>query len=155
MGTDPVGLVVSSEQADFSNRRLICMQGETTPQTKVHPHYYTRVLFHHQPHEYQPRNVNRLMEAEKAAAGFNTRVAVALTKGVGTLWTAFIFTLLAFVGLLGLLNLLNPITFLLATLVSQQFLQHSLLPLIMLVQQVLGRKTELQADEQFHTTMST
>src|SRR5258708_4816976 len=91
------------------------MQGETTPQTKVHPHYYTRVLFHHQPHEYQPRNVNRLMEAEKAAAGFNTRVAVALTKGVGTMWTAYIFTVLAFVGLLGLLNLLNPITFLLAT----------------------------------------
>ena len=131
------------------------VQTETTPQTKVHPHYYTRVLFHHEPHQYQPRNVNRLMEAEKAAAGFNTRVAVALTKGVGTMWTAYIFTVLAFVGLLGLLNLLNPITFLLATWVSQQFLQLVLLPVIMVGQNVLGRKTELQADEQFHTTMST
>src|SRR5216683_2893196 len=162
--THPVGSVVSSEQANFSNRRLICMQGETTsasvqtettPQTKVHPHHYTRVLFHHEPHQYQPRNVNRLMEAEKAAAGFNTRVAVALTKGVGTMWTAYTFTVLAFVGLLGLLNLLNPITFLLATWVSQQFLQLVLLPVIMVGQNVLGRKTELQADEQFHTTMST
>src|SRR5260221_14165798 len=83
--THPVGSVVSSEQANFSNRRLICMQGETTsasvqtettPQTKVHPHHYTRELFHHEPHQYQPRNVNRLIEAEKAAAAFNTRVAV-------------------------------------------------------------------------------
>jgi hypothetical protein len=128
---------------------------EITSQTPVHPQHRTRVLFRHEPHQHQPRNVNLLMEAEQATAGFNTRVAVALTKGVGTMWTAYFFSLLAFVGLLGLLNLLNPITFLLATWVSQQFLQLVLLPVIMVGQNVLGRKAELQSDEQFNTTMST
>jgi uncharacterized membrane protein len=131
----------------------------TSPVTTLHTQtplqHQTRVLFRHEPHQHQPRNVNQLHETEQATAGFNNRVAVALTKGVGTMWTAYIFTVLAFVGLLGLLNLLNPITFLLATWVSQQFLQLVLLPVIMVGQNVLGRKAELLADEQFHTTMST
>jgi uncharacterized membrane protein len=54
-----------------------------------------------------------------------------------------------------LLGWLNPFTFLLATWVSQQFLQLVLLPVIMVGQNVLGRKAELMADEQFRTTMST
>ena len=128
---------------------------ETATHTQAPSQHHTRVLFRHEPHQHQPRNVNQLHETEQAASGFNSRVAVALTKGVGTMWTAYIFTVLAFVGLLGLLNLLNPITFLLATWVSQQFLQLVLLPVIMVGQNVLGRKAELLADEQFHTTMST
>jgi len=128
---------------------------ETISQTQTHPQRHTRLLFRHEPHVHQPRNVNALHATEQAAAGFNSRVAVALTKGVGTMWTAYVFTVLALVGLLGLLNLLNPITFLLATWVSQQFLQLVLLPVIMVGQNVLGRKAELLADEQFNTTMST
>lgn len=139
------------------------MQGETTSasakteavlQTQAHPHHHTGVLFHHEPHQHQPRNVNRLHEAEQAAEGFNTRLAVVLTQHTGTMWTAYIFTVLAFIGLLGLFNLLNPFVFLLTTWISQQFLQLVLLPVIMVGQNVLGRKTELQADEQFRTTMS-
>jgi uncharacterized membrane protein len=120
-----------------------------------HPHHHTTVLFHHEPHQHQPRNVNALHEAEKAAAGFNTRLAVVLTQYTGTMWTAYIFTVLAIIGLFGLLGWLNPFVFLLATWLSQQFLQLVLLPVIMVGQNVLGRKTELQADEQFNTTMST
>ena len=128
---------------------------ETTSQTQTHPQYRTRVLFRREPHRHQPRNVNLIIEAEQAASGFNTRVAVTLTKWVGTMWTAYIFVVLAVVGLFGLLGWLNSFTFLLATWVSQQFLQLVLLPVIMVGQNVLGRKAELQADEQFHTTMST
>ncbi len=127
---------------------------ETTSQTQTQPQHHTRVLFRNEPHQHQPRNVNRLHEAEQAASGFNTRLAVALTKGVGTMWTAYIFVVLAVIGLFGLLGWLNPFTFLLATWVSQQFLQLVLLPVIMVGQNVLGRKAELLADEQFRTTMS-
>ncbi len=65
------------------------MQGETTPSAAktetispplAHQHHHTSVLFHHEPHQHQPRNVNLLLEAEKAAAGINTRIAVGLTK---------------------------------------------------------------------------
>ncbi len=131
------------------------MSEETTPPISVHPRRHTSVLFHHQPHEYQPKNVNRLVAAEQAAAGFNTKIAVALTQSTGTMWTAYIFTVLAFIGLFGLLGWLNPFIFLLTTWVSQQFLQLVLLPVIMVGQNVLNRKAELQAEEQFNTTMST
>ena len=126
-----------------------------TSQTQTQPQHHTRVLFRNEPHQQQPRNVNLLHETEQAASGFNSRLAVALTKGVGTMWTAYIFTVLAIIGLFGLLGWLNPFTFLLATWVSQQFLQLVLLPVIMVGQNVLGLKAELLADEQFHTTMST
>jgi uncharacterized membrane protein len=132
------------------------MQEGSASQAQTHPHHYrTSVLFHHEPHQHQPRNVNRLAAAEQAAAGFNTRLAVALTQYTGTMWTAYVFTVLAIIGLFGLFGWLNPFVFLLATWVSQQFLQLVLLPVIMVGQNVLGRKAELQADEQFHTTMST
>jgi len=140
------------------------MQGETTsssaktetvPQPQAHRHHYTSVLFYHEPHEHQPRNVNLLHEAEKAAAGINTRIAVGLTKSVGTMWTAYMIVVLAVIGLFAILGLLSPIVALLVAWTSQTLIQLVLLPIIMVGQNVLGRKSELQADEQFRTTMST
>ena len=139
------------------------MQGETTsdsveteivPQTQAHEHHHTSALFDHEHHPYQPRNVNLLHEAEQKAAGVNTRIAVALTKSVGTMWTAYTFMLLGFIGLAAILGLLTPIVALLVVWISQTFLQLVLLPVIMVGQNVLGRKAELQADEQFNTTMN-
>ena len=83
------------------------MQGETTsdsakteivPQTQAQPHHHTSALFDHEHHPYQPCNVNLppfalLHEAEQKAAGVNTRIAVVLTKSVGTMWT--VYTLMA------------------------------------------------------------
>jgi len=128
---------------------------QAMPQTPAPPHHHTRVLFHHEPRQHQPRNVNRLHAAEQAAEGINTRVAVLLTKSVGTMWTAYAFAVLAFIGLFAILNLLPPILILLIAFISQTFLQLVLLPVIMVGQNVLNRKSELQADEQFNTTMST
>ena len=139
------------------------MQGETTsdsvkteivPQTQADQHHHTSALFDHEHHPYQPRNVNLLHEAEQKAAGGNTRIAVALTKSVGTMWTAYTFMGLAIIGLAAILGLLTPIVALLVVWISQTFLQLVLLPVIMVGQNVLGRKAELQADEQFNTTMN-
>ncbi len=93
--------------------------------------------------------------AEIATAGFNTRLAVWLTEHVGTMWTAYVFAVIATIGLLGILNLLSPIVALLVEWVSQTFIQLVLLPIIMVGQNVLGRKSELQADEAYATTMKT
>ncbi len=131
-------------------------QTKTTPAlAPAMPHHHRRFLFEWTVHPHVPRNVNAILKAEQAAAGFNTRLAVVLTQHTGTMWTAYIFTVLAFIGLFGLLGWLNPFVFLLTTWISQQFLQLVLLPVIMVGQNVLGRKSELQADEQFNTTMST
>ena len=137
------------------------MQGETTSDSvktesvpQAHPHRHTSASFEHEHHPYQPRNVNLVHEAEQKAAGVNTRIAVGLTKSVGTMWTAYTFAALAVVGLLAILGLLSPIVALLVVWISQTFLQLTLLPIIMVGQNVLGRKSELQADEQFNTTMT-
>jgi hypothetical protein len=41
-------------------------------------------LYQHTAHRHQPRNVNQVHRTEQQAAGFNTRVAVWLTKNMGT-----------------------------------------------------------------------
>jgi hypothetical protein len=43
---------------------------ETTPQTplQAHPHHHTKSLFHHEPRQHQPRNVNLLHQAEYGAS---------------------------------------------------------------------------------------
>src|SRR5713226_2473537 len=116
------------------------------------PHHHRRVLFEQTIHPHVPRNVNLVYKAEQAAAGFNTRFAVGLTQRVGTMWTAYTFAVLAIIGLLAILGVLTPLVALLVSWVSQTFIQLVLLPIIMVGQNVLGRKSELQADEQFNTT---
>jgi len=103
----------------------------------------------------RPRNVNRVQAAEIAAAGVNTQLAVWLTEHVGTMWTAYAFAVLAIIGLFAILGLLSPLVALLIAWISQTFLQLVLLPVIMVGQNVLGRKSELQADEAYATTMKT
>ena len=128
---------------------------ETTSQTQAHPQHHTRILFRHEPHQHQPRNVNKLHASEQAAAGLNTRIAIALTNSVGTMWTAYTFALIAVVGLFAILGVFNPIVALLVAWASQTLIQLVLLPVIMVGQNVLGRKAELQSDEAFKTTIGT
>ena len=127
----------------------------TTSPMQTHPKHHTRVLFHHEPHQHQPRNVNLVHKEERAAGGFNEKVAIWLTKSVGTMWTAYLFALIAVVGLFAILGVFTPIVALLVAWASQTLIQLVLLPVIMVGQNVLGRKAEIQADEAFKTTMST
>jgi uncharacterized membrane protein len=131
------------------------VQTEASQQAPAHQNHYTRHLFHHEPHQHQPRNVNLLQAAERAAGGFNEKLAILLTNSVGTMWTAYIFVLIAIVGLFAILGVFSSTIALLVAWASQTLIQLVLLPVIMVGQNVLNRKSELQADEQFHTTMST
>ena len=107
------------------------------------------------PHPHQPRNVNKLHKEQLEAAEFNARIAVGLTKRVGTMWTAYSFAVLAVIGLFAILGLLSPIVALLVAWLSQTFIQLVLLPIIMVGQNVLGHHAELLAEEQFNTTQKT
>lgn len=127
----------------------------TSDQPKPHHSHHFPVLFPHTTHLHQPRNVNEVHKAELRAEGINTAIAIMLTKRVGSMWTAYTFVVLAIIGLLAILGLLNPIVALLVAWTSQTFIQLVLLPVIMVGQNVLGRKAELQADEQFNTTIKT
>ncbi len=132
------------------------MQEQPPPMTAQHPSHHRRILFQRTPYAQRPpRNVNLVHSAEMAAAGFNTRLAVGLTQRVGTMWTAYTFAVLAIIGLFAILGLLSPVVALLVAWVSQTFIQLVLLPIIMVGQNVLGRKAELQSEEQYNTTINT
>lgn len=103
-------------------------------------------------HPHRPLNSNALQKREQDQGGWNTRIAVWLTTKTGTMETAYIFALLSLIGLLALLGILPPILTLLVPWFSQTFLQLCLLPVIMVGQNVLSRKNELLAEQQFQTT---
>jgi hypothetical protein len=111
-------------------------------------------LFQHTPFLHKPRNVNEQHKGELEASGFNTRIAVGLTKSVGTMWTAYSFAVLAIVGLLAIIGWLPPLVVVLVAWLSQTFLQLVFLPILSVGQNVLGRHAELMAEEEFHTTMN-
>ncbi len=134
------------------------MQEENTsapvsPKTQL-THQLTS-LFQHTPFLHKPRNVNMQHKAEQEARGVNMRIAVGLTKSVGTMWTAYSFAVLAIVGLLAILGVLPPLVALLVVWASQTFIQLVMLPILSVGQNVLGRHAELMAEEQFNTTMNT
>jgi hypothetical protein len=134
------------------------MQEENTSapvSPKTHQTLQLSSLFQHNPFSHKPRNVNVQHKAELEASGVNTRIAVGLTKSVGTMWTAYSFAVLAIVGLLAILGWLPPLVALLVVWASQTFIQLVMLPILSVGQNVLGRHAELMADEQYNTTMST
>ncbi len=107
-------------------------------------------LYLHTPHAHTPHNINEVHREEQTS--INAHLAVWLTKTVGTMPTAYTFVLLALIGLLAILGILSPIVALLVAWTSQTLIQLVLLPVIMVGQNVLSRKQELQADEMFATT---
>ncbi|HEY0757483.1 MAG TPA: hypothetical protein VGD98_26270 [Ktedonobacteraceae bacterium] len=135
------------------------MQGENTLATPMQTvtaaqpltHHHRTALFHHETPRHQPRNVNMIHAAEKAASGINQKIAIGLTKGVGTMVCAYIFAILAIIGFPGFSA--TPTQY--VQWISQTFIQLVMLSVIMVGQAVLGRKQELQADEQFNTTANT
>jgi len=114
-----------------------------------------RITFDHRPH---PRILERTKAGPPKVAdehvGLNGKIALALTAGVGTMWCAYAFAILALVVLPeaitgGLLPFVQW--------VSQTFIQLVMLSVIMVGQNVLGRAadkrsemTYLDADATFH-----
>jgi hypothetical protein len=134
------------------------MQEEKTPAPvppKTRLTHQLTSLFQHNPFPHKPQNVNEKHKAELEASGVNTRIAVWLTKSVGTMWTAYSFAVLAIIGLLAILGWLPALVALLVVWASQTFIQLVMLPILSVGQNVLGRHAELMAEEQFNTTMNT
>ena len=100
------------------------------------------------PHFHQPRNVNYLHKAEIAAGSINQRIAVGITKAVGSMPCAYFFLILATLGFPGLHAPLPQYV----QWVSQTCLQLVFLPIITVGQHTLARHAELQAEEQFRMT---
>src|SRR5436305_14642837 len=130
------------------------MQGEIHPATPQ-PHHQRRVLFNSTPHPYRPMNVNLVFEAEKAAASFNKRVAINMTRlfsAMPTFWLITAWIVLWIVANATIVHF-DPMPWpLLLCLASVP--QLPLMIVIMVGQGLLGRQQELQAEEQFKTTIT-
>jgi uncharacterized membrane protein len=119
------------------------------------PERHTSILFHSKPYPHQPHNVNLLIEAEKAASNFNQKVAIGMTKlfsAMPTFWLITGWIVLWIVANATIVHF-DPMPWpLLLCLASVP--QLPLMIVIMVGQGLLGRQQELQADEQFKTTIT-
>jgi hypothetical protein len=109
-------------------------------------------LYRHVPHPHLRR---RAEQGPVTVAGprrkhlvtrVNTRAAVLVTRGVGTMWTAYAFTLLAFYGFPAALHN-GPAGF--VQWASSQLIQLVLLPVILVGAAVLAEATDRMAKRQF------
>lgn len=100
-----------------------------------------------------PRISQRRVEGAALVAnehvGFNGRLAVLITKAVGSMWCAYAFAALA---LISLPAAIGQGTVALVSWISQTFLQLVLLSVIMVGQQVLAKASDKQALQTFKDT---
>lgn len=103
------------------------------------------------PHaRHKPENVNH---RHKNNMNPLDRAGVTITRVVGTMITAIIFTILALISLPAALKTHDKI--IIVAWIAQTFLQLVLLPIIMVGQNIQGKHTEVMADEEFKTTQTT
>jgi hypothetical protein len=109
---------------------------------------------------FSPREIK---QAVGAAEGFNAKVAVIITKGVGTMACAYIFSLIALVSLPQILItsgvlpksdvphfLANPGLILIVAWIAQTFIQLVLLSIIMVGQNVQSLAADARAANTFN-----
>jgi hypothetical protein len=109
------------------------------------------------PAQHVPRHVTshevreRVMGAG-AIGQFNNRLAVAITRVVGTMWAAYLFVLIALVSFPQALNaFVQGDTVTGITWLSQSFLQLVLLPIIIVGQNVISASQDARAEADHET----
>jgi len=106
----------------------------------------------HVPRLVTSRDVNAQVHGTGPIGRFNTRLAVAITKSVGTMWAAYLFALIALVSLPAALgSFLKGDTVTGITWLSQSFLQLVLLPIIMVGQNVISASQDARAEADHET----
>ena len=109
----------------------------------------------HKPRLITTRSVNQEVHGAGSIGRFNTRLAVLITRSVGTMWAAYLFTMIALVSFPQALdafihgNSLVGINWL-----SQSFLQLVLLPIIIVGQNVISASQDARAEAD-HLTLTT
>ena len=91
----------------------------------------------------------RIRRAMSETAGANAKIAVLITKLVGSMWCAYVFAIIA---LLGLKQALNPGGEGLIAWIAQTFLQLVLLSVIMVGQAVQSAASDARSEQTFQDT---
>jgi hypothetical protein len=86
---------------------------------------------------------------------FNSRIAVTITRAVGTMWAAYLFALISLVSLPQAFSaFVSGDTFVGITWLSQSFLQLVLLPIIIVGQNVISAAQDARAEADHETLTS-
>lgn len=115
-------------------------------------------------HQFVKHPKELLKKDEQGIARFNTKLALKITNGVGTMWTAYIFSILALISLPAILvqgNFVPSSTFpswliaasliALVAWIAQTFIQLVLLPIIMVGQNVIQAQNDAKAEVDHNT----
>jgi hypothetical protein len=95
------------------------------------------------------KHVHKKIHGESFIGIINTRLALGITRVVGSMWCAYIFALLAFISLPAAINSHDPI--IIVAWVAQTFLQLVLLPIIIVGQNVQAAASDTRAENDHKT----
>ena len=98
------------------------------------------------------RHVHGTVHGDSAIGRLNSRVAVAVTKTVGSMWCAYAFALLALISLPAAIRTHDPI--IIVAWIAQTFLQLVLLPIIIVGQNVLAAASDARAESDHETLIA-
>ena len=114
------------------------------------PHHPSRVgdLFRHNPVErlIELRQRRPVMSGE-LRVGFNGKIGLFITTVVGTMWAAYIFTIIALISLPAAIRSHDVI--IIVAWIAQTFLQLVLLPIIIVGQNIQGAASDRRAIETY------
>ncbi len=107
-----------------------------------------REIFHHVPHpRIRQRQHQRPPKTTDERLGFNGKVGVLITTVVGTMWAAYLFTILALISLPGAISSGN--TVIIVGWIAQTFLQLVLLPIIIVGQNVQSAAADKRSEQTY------
>src|SRR5262249_43252862 len=97
-------------------------------------------------------HVQKDIHGDSALGRINTRLAVGITKRVGSMWCAYLFALLALISLPAALSSHNAI--IIIGWIAQTFLQLVLLPIIIVGQNVQSAASDARAENDHKTLLA-
>jgi len=98
------------------------------------------------------QDVHKVVHGDNPLGHFNTRIAVRITKTVGSMWCAYVFALLALISLPAALSTHDPI--IIVAWIAQTFLQLVLLPIIIVGQNVQAAASDARAESDHKTLLA-
>ncbi len=98
------------------------------------------------------RHVHKAVHGDNVMGRINTRLAVVITKAVGSMWCAYLFALLALISLPAAISSHNAI--IIVGWIAQTFLQLVLLPIIIVGQNVQAAASDARAESDHETLIA-
>ena len=95
---------------------------------------------------------HQAVHGDGPAGRLNTRIAVGITRVVGSMWCAYVFALLALISLPAAIASHDPI--IIVAWVAQTFLQLVLLPIIIVGQNVQAAASDARAESDHETLVA-